>query len=119
MSHATTRRITAFRVASAAALVATCILCGWHGLAAALINVSQQARMFHPDRLEIAKGDTVAILNDDGELLHHAYVESDTFSYDSGEQNPGSISDIRFTKSGTFTVRCRIHPRMALIVTVK
>jgi plastocyanin len=81
--------------------------------------VSQQERIFHPNRLEITRGDTVGVLNDDGELLHHAYVATDDFNFDSGEQQPGSTTDIRFTKAGTFTVRCRIHPKMALVVTVK
>jgi plastocyanin len=87
--------------------------------AASREGVSQQERIFHPNRLEITRGDTVGVLNDDGELLHHAYIATDEFNFDSGEQQPGSTTDIRFTKAGTFTVRCRIHPKMSLVVTVK
>jgi plastocyanin len=91
----------------------------WETLATGHEAVTQQDRIFHPNRLEIARGDTVGVVNVDGELLHHAYVATDDFSFDSGEQEPGSNTDIRFTKAGTFTVRCRIHPKMSLIVTVK
>jgi plastocyanin len=91
----------------------------WESFATGHEAVTQQERIFHPNRLDIARGDIVGVLNDDGELLHHAYVATDEFSFDSGEQEPGSTTDIRFTKAGTFTVRCRIHPKMSLIVTVK
>jgi len=82
-------------------------------------TVSQRNRIFEPNRLQIARGDTVRVVNDDGELLHHAYIATDVFNFDSGEQEPGSAVNIVFTKAGTFTVRCRIHPKMELVVTVK
>ena len=87
--------------------------------AAARAGVTQRDRVFHPNQLAVARGDTVGISNDDGELLHHAYVATDGFNFDSGEQEPGTTTDIQFTKAGTFTVRCRIHPKMSLVVTVK
>jgi plastocyanin len=104
--------------------VVACIAIGsagfaWETFATGHEAVTQQDRIFHPNRLDIARGDIVAVLNNDGELVHHAYVASDDFSFDSGEQEPGTTTDIRFTKAGTFTVRCRIHPKMSLIVTVK
>lgn len=81
--------------------------------------VSQKGREFHPNVLTIHRGDTVRIVNDDGDLLHHAYVESDTFSFDSGDQLPGSKTDVVFSVPGTFNVLCGIHPKMRLVVTVK
>jgi plastocyanin len=89
---------------------------------AALTNpyhVSQKGRMFLPGELAVGQGDTVRIVNDDGDLLHHAYIDSDSFSFDSGDQEPGSQTDIRFTVAGTFTVLCGIHPKMKLVVHVK
>jgi len=80
--------------------------------------VSQKERMFLPGTLTIHKGDTIRIVNDDGDLLHHAYVESDTFNFDSGDQEPGSKTDITFPVAGTFTVLCGIHPKMKLVVEV-
>ena len=81
--------------------------------------VTQKGQMFHPGKLSINRGDTVEIVNDDGELIHHAYVDSKTFSFDSGDQEPGSKTDIVFSVPGTFVVLCGIHPKMRLDVTVK
>jgi plastocyanin len=120
MRKATSHRAENLRVAAAAALAVTAIAgFAWDAFAAARLAVSQQERVFHPNQLEITRGDTVRVENDDGELIHHAYVTTSEFSFDSGEQEPGNVASIHFTASGTFTVRCRIHPKMALVVTVK
>lgn len=84
-----------------------------------VITVEQKGRMFEPTTLEVNVGDIVRIVNNDGDLLHHAYVDSDTFDFDSGEQEPGTSMDIPFTTPGTFEVLCGIHPKMRLVVTVK
>jgi plastocyanin len=81
-------------------------------------KVSQRGRTFLPGELIIKRGDVVEIVNDDGDLLHHAYVESDRFNFDSGDQEPGSKVDVAFTASGNFTVLCGIHPKMKLLVHV-
>ncbi|WP_216856287.1 hypothetical protein [Acidisphaera sp. S103] len=81
--------------------------------------VTQKGQMFHPGKLSINRGDTVEIVNDDGELIHHAYVDSKTFSFDSGDQEPGSKTDIVFSVPGDFVVLCGIHPKMRLDVSVK
>jgi plastocyanin len=111
------RRIYLVAVAALTAIVCTGF--AWDTFAGGRLAVTQQDRIFHPNRLEVDRGDTVDIVNDDGELLHHAYIATDEFSFDSGEQEPGTNTDIRFTKAGTFIVRCRIHPKMSLVVTVK
>ena len=80
--------------------------------------ISQRNREFHPASLTIGVGDTVTIVNDDGDLHHHAYVSSRSFSFDSGDQLPGSRTDIVFTVPGQFNVLCGIHPKMRLVVTV-
>lgn len=83
------------------------------------IVVSQKGREFNPGEVSIARGDTIQIVNDDGDLLHHAYVDSKRFSFDSGDQQPGSKTNIVFSELGDFTVRCAIHPKMKLVVHVK
>ena len=87
--------------------------------AAHTAGVSQKDRMFQPGVLALERGDLVEMVNDDAPLLHHAYVATPEFSFDSGEQLPGSHTEIRFTVPGTFTVRCAIHPKMHLYVTVR
>ncbi|WP_174243156.1 hypothetical protein [Beijerinckia sp. L45] len=83
------------------------------------IVVSQKGRAFQPGELSLKRGDTVSIVNDDGDLLHHAYVDSETFSFDSGDQEPGSKTDVVFSVAGEFKVLCGIHPKMKLLVHVK
>ena len=80
--------------------------------------ISQRNREFHPASLTIGVGDTVTIVNDDGDLHHHAYVSSRSFQFDSGDQLPGSRTGIVFTVPGQFNVLCGIHPKMRLVVTV-
>ena len=83
------------------------------------LDVSQKGRQFNPISIDLARGDTITIVNDDGELLHHAYIESDAFSFDSGDQTPGSRTPIEFAVSGNFKVLCGIHPKMKLFVHVE
>lgn len=83
------------------------------------IVVSQKGREFNPGEISIARGATIQIINDDGDLLHHAYIDSKRFSFDSGDQQPGSKTNIMFSETGDFTIRCAIHPKMKLVVHVK
>jgi plastocyanin len=80
--------------------------------------ISQKDREFRPREILIKRGETLRFINDDGELLHHAYLSSDTFSFDSGDQQPGSKFDVVFTVAGDYMVLCGIHPKMKLAVHV-
>jgi|SRR5271155_3259729 len=81
--------------------------------------ISQKGREFHPGEITIKRGDSVQIVNDDADLLHHAYVDSPKFSFDSGDQEPGSKTNISFPVAGDFDVLCAIHPKMRLVVHVQ
>jgi plastocyanin len=87
-------------------------------LGAATYQVSQKGRAFLPGELTIRRGEIVRIVNDDGDLLHHAYVDSERFNFDSGDQAPGSKTDVTFSVPGTYSILCGIHPKMKLIVHV-
>ena len=87
-------------------------------LAAAPVVVNQIRRAFSVRELHVQRGDTVRFNNVD-EFLHQLYVDSKTFKFSSKEQAPGEQVDISFTASGTFEVRCEIHPKMLLTVTVE
>lgn len=82
-------------------------------------TVSQRTRTFSPAIVTIGKGDTVAVVNDDAPAVHHVYVDDDRFRFDSGDQAPGSRTDIRFTEAGDFQVLCGVHPRMRMTVRVR
>lgn len=85
---------------------------------AAEIRVAQKNRVFAVSQIEIARGDTVRFTNDD-EFLHHIYVRSADLNFDSNEQAPGQIVEVRFRNAGSYDVRCRIHPKMLLVVTAR
>jgi plastocyanin len=115
----TGRGVVSSRVRATALAGLACVIPVVAALAAGPYIVTQKGQTFHPGTLTINRGDTVEIVNDDGELIHHAYVDSKTFSFDSGDQEPGSKTDIVFSVPGTFMVLCGIHPKMRLDVTVK
>jgi plastocyanin len=81
--------------------------------------VSQAGREFKPHEITIKRGETVQVVNDDGDLLHHVYIDSDRLQFDSGDQKPGSRTDIEFNTAGTYMVLCAIHPKMKLTVRVQ
>jgi plastocyanin len=116
IKHLTQRtELRAFVAGACLALIASA---AWAALNAPATLVSQKGRAFQPGEISIKRGDTVAIVNDDGDLLHHAFVDSEKFSFDSGDQAPGSRTDVNFPVAGTFTVLCGIHPKMKLLVRV-
>jgi plastocyanin len=101
-------------------LTATAFVLGsLSGLAALpLITISQKGRQFKPPEVSIKRGEAIDVVNDDADLLHHAYVDSDAFRFDSGDQKPGTKTSITFPVAGTFEVLCAIHPKMKLVVHV-
>jgi plastocyanin len=102
---------------AALALVAGCVSLG-AALADELHRVAQKGRQFAVATIAIARGETIEFTNED-EFLHQIYVDSPAFRFDSAEQRPGSTIDLPFPARGVFEVRCHIHPKMLLTVTVK
>ena len=86
--------------------------------AAAVHRIVQKGRVFAASDITIPRGDTVLFTNDD-EFLHQIYVDSKNMSFDSPEQAPGQTIEVNFPRSGTFPVRCHIHPKMLLTVRVE
>ena len=75
-------------------------------------------QVFETKTFIIKRGETLKFVNDDGELLHHAYLSAETFDFDTGDQQPGSQFDVVFSVAGDYTVLCGIHPKMKLLVRV-
>ena len=63
--------------------------------------------------LKIKAGDTVEFVNSDS-VKHNVYLE-DTFNF---VQPPGSKDKQQFKKTGSYDVRCAIHPKMKIKITV-
>jgi plastocyanin len=81
------------------------------------VTVSQKEKAFEPAAAEIRVGQSVEIVNDDS-TVHNVFCQSAEFKYNSGPQQPGNRAKIKFTTAGTFEIRCAIHPKMKLVVTV-
>ena len=98
-------------------LIPAAALALWAATAAAggPTTVVQRGRAFAVAAVQVARGDSVRFVNDDA-FVHQVFVQSPGFNYESEEQEPGRTLDVRFTSAGTFTVRCHIHPKMALQV---
>jgi len=81
-------------------------------------TVSQKDRTYSPGDITINAGDTLKIVNDDI-FLHQAYVESDEMDFDSDSMEEGESVSVTFDKAGTFALKCKIHPKMSMDITVK
>ena len=99
-------------------IAATLVLVATALCAAAEHRVVQKGRAFSLGQVTIARGDTLLFTNDD-EFLHQIYVDSRNMSFDSDEQPPGQAIEVNFPRSGSFPVRCHIHPKMLLVVHVE
>jgi plastocyanin len=100
--------------------LALCVI----GLTAALAwaaqthRISQKGRTFQVKGIEIRSGDTVQFTNDDM-FFHQIYIRSTNLTFESDEQPPGEIIEVKFPTAGTYEVHCRIHPKMLVVVDVK
>jgi plastocyanin len=99
-------------------LVAALAILAGGAYAAATHRVAQKGREFQLKTIAIERGDRVQFTNED-EFLHQIYVVSAAFKFDSAEQAPGQTIEVEFPLAGSFEVRCHIHPKMLLVVTVR
>src|ERR1700742_5085860 len=77
--------------------------------------VVQKGRAFRPREVSISRGETLTFTNEDS-YLHQIYVDG---LFDSEERAPGQNLNETFPATGTFEVRCHIHPTMRMTVRVK
>lgn len=75
--------------------------------AAATVNVSIKDFKFNPQPVSAKVGDVVAWKNDDS-APHSATM--DDGSCDTDTINVGSTAMLVFTKAGTYTYHCKVHP---------
>jgi plastocyanin len=81
-------------------------------------RIVQKERAFQTKQIDIPKGDVLQFSNED-QFLHQIYIASDALDFDSAEQPPGETIAVRFPNPGTYEIRCHIHPRMLLVVSVR
>lgn len=85
---------------------------------AAEITVTQRGRKFVPNEVTIKVGDRIKFVNNDN-ITHNVHSMTKKHAFDIGGQKVGVVTSHTFTKPGIVKVRCAIHPKMKLIVTVK
>lgn len=103
-----------FWIASPAAFVLAGGVCY-----AAASEIDQIGQKFTQTALTIAAGDTVHFLNRDDVSHNINVIDDNDNADDKGLQKPGQTIDEVFGKAGKFIVRCNIHPKMKMTVTVK
>jgi plastocyanin len=82
------------------------------------VVVDQQNKEFSQKSISIKVGDSVKFVNKD-DMVHDVHSTSDGYDFDLGAQKPGSETSYTFDKPGKVKVRCAIHPKMKLEVTVE
>ena len=93
------------------------VLGPWAVLADQAPLVIQKHKAFSVNALSVSRGETIRFTNADP-YPHQLYTKGKGIDVDSDLQQPGQDIDITFPESGTFEVRCGVHPRMLLTVTV-
>jgi plastocyanin len=81
-------------------------------------SIDQKDRRFSQTDVTLRPGDTITFRNSD-EVAHNVFSATPGHEFEITRQAPGEKSTIAFPKEGVVEVRCSIHPRMKLIVTVK
>lgn len=79
------------------------------------VVVTQKDKLFGPGKISIKTTDEVVFRNDDS-VAHNVFSKDAAFNLKI--QPPGDKKSVHFDKPGTYEVRCAIHPKMVLKVTV-
>ncbi len=81
-------------------------------------TVVQRDIDFDVKEVRIRAGGQVVFVNGDP-FGHNVYSESAGGEFDVGRQAPNSRLSVPFRRAGSFAVKCRIHPRMAMQIVVE
>jgi plastocyanin len=105
-------RLAAIILAAQVALCATAMQAS-----AEEVAVGQAGKMFNPVTLQIKVGDSVKFNNDD--KVAHAVLVHGPAETNLGQIKPGDAKSVSFSEAGTYDVKCAIHPKMKLTITVQ
>jgi plastocyanin len=95
----------------------------WAGLMAvtpasgADLIVVQNNKAFTPSEIRIRVGDRVVFANED-EVTHNVFSPTPGLEFQIRSQQPGQSDAVSFIKPGVRDVRCAIHPKMRMRLTV-
>jgi plastocyanin len=102
-------RIAAIIIATQLALAATA--------SADEVTVGQAGKAFNPVDLQVKVGDSVKFNNDD--TVAHAVLVKGPHETNLGQMKPGDAKSVSFDEAGSYDVKCAIHPKMKLTITVQ
>jgi plastocyanin len=88
------------------------------GFAGTEIVISQKGKAFSKDEVTIAPGDTIVFKNDD-DTSHNVFSTTENHKFNAGITKIGAEAKQLFSVAGELEVRCAIHPKMKLKVSVK
>ncbi|MFK7873825.1 MAG: plastocyanin/azurin family copper-binding protein [Oligoflexales bacterium] len=83
--------------------------------------VSQKGKAFDKSDLSIKVGDSIKFINED-DTAHHLMYKIDGKRFSHKQKNgdvEGSAVVQNFSTAGDYTIRCAIHPKMKLKLTVQ
>lgn len=80
--------------------------------------INQKDREFSQTEITIKPGDKIVFQNSDT-VTHNVFSNSKLNPFNIKVQTPGNSSTVAFQEEGVTEVRCAIHPKMKLMVTVK
>jgi plastocyanin len=94
----------------------------WLGIAGAAVAaehaIDQKDLSFSKAEITIAAGDKIKFTNND-RTAHHLWTKDNGLNISSPTLKSGDSFVATFSKAGTYTIKCHIHPKMKLIVIVK
>ena len=99
-------------------LVFLFVLCGMAAAQAADVTVGQSHSNFDVTGLTLQVGDAVIFRNNDN-YAHDIEIVNGGETDDRGLQKPGQDIKYTFSKAGVYEIRCALHPKMGMIVTVR
>ncbi len=85
---------------------------------ASTVQVTQSGKKFSERRITLQVGDAIEFKNDD-KRVHNVHSTTPGHEFDLGAQEPGSQQRHVFSTTGKVKIRCAIHPRMKMTVTIK
>ena len=71
-----------------------------------------------PKSLTVKVGEKIFITNEEEKYVHNVYDTTDN-SWVLKKQEPGGVAAISFSKPGEHKLRCAIHPKMKIKITVE
>jgi plastocyanin len=81
-------------------------------------TIDQKDKAFSKTEITIKPGESIVFKNEDS-VTHNVFSNSKNNAFNIKTQAPGNSSTVTFAEEGVTEVRCAIHPKMKLTVTIK